>query len=106
MERIGRFRDVKVWPGGGRGWDWRETGTDHRPAILPADVLELLDHDPDVLILGCGREGRLGVAPETVALLEARGVEVVRDITDAAIATYGELTAEGRRVAALFHTTC
>jgi hypothetical protein len=106
IDRLGRFRDVKLWPGGGRGWDWRETGTDHRPGILPADVLELLDHDPDVLILGCGREGRLGVSPDTVALLEDRGVEVVREKTDAALATYERLATEGRRVAALLHTTC
>src|SRR5688572_3917860 len=48
IEGLGRFRDAKLWPGGGRAWDWRETGTDHRPGILSADVTELLDHEPDL----------------------------------------------------------
>jgi hypothetical protein len=34
VEGLGRFRDVKLWPGGGRAWDWRETGTDQRPAFF------------------------------------------------------------------------
>ncbi|MGH8834333.1 MAG: Mth938-like domain-containing protein [Actinomycetes bacterium] len=106
IEKLGRFRDVKLWPGGGRAWDWRETGTDHRPGILPADVTELLDRRPDLVILSCGRQGQLGVSPETVSLLEAHGVSVVREKTDVAMATYNRLAAEGRRVAGLFHSTC
>jgi hypothetical protein len=103
---LGRFRDVKLFPGGGRSWDWRETGTDHRPGILPADVAELLNHEPDTVILSRGRMGRLEVSPETLSLLEARGVSVIREKTDAAMATYNQLAADGRRVAGLFHTTC
>jgi hypothetical protein len=106
VERLGRLRDAKLWPGGGRAWDWNETGTDHRPGILPADVAELLDHEPDLVILSSGRLGRLGTSRDTLALLEARGVPVVREQTDAAMTTYNRLAAEGRRVAGLFHTTC
>jgi hypothetical protein len=106
IEGLGRFRDAKLWPGGGRAWDWRETGTDHRPGILSEDVTELLDHKPEVVILSHGRDGRLGVSAEALSLLETRGVPVVREKTDAALATYNRLTAEGRRVAGLFHTTC
>jgi len=64
IEGLGRFRDAKLWPGGGRAWDWRETGTDHRPGVLSADVTELLDHEPDLVILGRGRDGRLAGAEE------------------------------------------
>lgn len=106
IEKLGRFRDVKLWPGGGRAWDWHETGTDHRPGILPADVTELLNYKPELVILSCGRQGRLGVSPDTLSLFEARGVLVVREKTDAAMAKYNRLAAEGRRVAGLFHSTC
>lgn len=27
------FKDAKLYPGGAREWDWRETGTDHDPAF-------------------------------------------------------------------------
>lgn len=95
-----------MWPGGGRAWDWRETGTDHDLGIQPADVSELLEHDPDVVVLGCGRQRRLAVQDETLSALQQRGVEVVCEETAAAIATYNALVADHRRVAALLHTTC
>jgi len=106
VEGLGRFRDVKLWPGGGRAWDWRETGTDHQPGILSADVTELLNHEPELVILSRGRQGRLSASPETLSLLQRCGVPVVREKTDAALATYNRLATEGRRVAGLFHTTC
>jgi hypothetical protein len=31
-------KDFKLFPGGGREWDWSETGTRHRPGIQPEDV--------------------------------------------------------------------
>ena len=37
------FKDAKVFPGGAREWDWRETGTRHVPGIQPADVRELIE---------------------------------------------------------------
>ena len=42
VEGIGAGKDVKLYPGGGREWDWNETGTRHSPGIQPADVEELL----------------------------------------------------------------
>jgi hypothetical protein len=32
------FKDAKLFPGGARDWDWRETGTDHTGGIRPGDV--------------------------------------------------------------------
>ena len=106
VEGVGRLRDAKLWPGGGRAWDWNETGTHHRPCIQPADVAELLEHGPDVVVLSRGRELRLETTPEALALLDGGGVETVRAETGAAIETYNRLAGEGRRVAALLHTTC
>jgi hypothetical protein len=106
VDGVGRLKDAKLWPGGGRAWDWNETGTHHRPGIQPADVTELLEHDPDVVVLSRGRQLRLESQAETFALLEARHIEVVHAETAAAIDEYNRLAAEGRRVAALLHTTC
>ena len=106
IEGLGRFRDAKLWPGGGRAWDWRETGTEHHPGIQPDDVAELLEHKPDVVVLGCGRHRRLEVRAETIALLHQHGAEPICDETAAALVTYRTLVSEGRRVAGLFHTTC
>jgi hypothetical protein len=87
-------------------WDWNETGTRHRPGIQPADVSELLNEHPEVIVLSRGRQLRLETCAETIALLEEHGIRVVREETGAAIAEYNRRVEAGERVAALFHTTC
>ncbi len=39
---LGGGKDFKLYPGGGREWDWRETDTQHVPGIQPADLEELI----------------------------------------------------------------
>jgi hypothetical protein len=106
VEGVGTLRDAKLWPGGARGWDWNETGTQHRPGVQPADLVELLEHAPDIVVLSRGRQLRLETSPAALSLLEEHDITVVRDETSAAIEEYNRLAAEGRRVAALFHSTC
>ena len=65
------FKDVKVYPGGAREWDWRETGTHHVPGIQPADVQELVDNGAEVIVLSEGILNCLRVSPETLRLLTA-----------------------------------
>ena len=36
IEDVGTGKDFKLYPGGGRDWDWSETGTRHVPGIDPA----------------------------------------------------------------------
>ncbi|MFL6241784.1 MAG: hypothetical protein ACJ73V_02010 [Acidimicrobiia bacterium] len=33
VEGVGELRDAKLWPGGGRAWDWKETAPDTNPAF-------------------------------------------------------------------------
>jgi hypothetical protein len=106
VEGVGAFKDVKLWPGGAREWDWDETGTRHEPGIQPSDVEELLAYGPEVVVLSRGRELRLQTCAETFALLAKHGTDVVHDETSAAILAYNRLVAEGRPVAAVIHSTC
>lgn len=99
------FKDAKLWPGGGREWDWNETGTGHRPGIQPEDVDELLEHGAEVVILTRGRTRALSVPDETVERVESRGADAVVLTTGKAIDRYNELR-ETRLVAGLFHSTC
>jgi hypothetical protein len=105
IEGLGRLKDAKLWPGGGRTWNWKETGTDHRPGIQPADVEELVAHGVEVVILSRGRTGALGVKQETIDSLENQGIEVKVLGTEEAIAEYNRLAGE-RKVGALIHSTC
>ena len=99
------FKDAKLYPGGARAWDWRETGTRHTPGIQPADVQELLDHGARVVVLSKGMHERLGVCPQTLRFLEARGVAVHILQTEQAVRLYNRLR-EREAVGGLFHSTC
>lgn len=99
------FKDAKLYPGGARTWDWRETGTDHEVGIQPADAEELLEHGARVVVLSQGINGRLQVAPETLRILEERGVSVHVLRTEEAVRTYNQLR-KTEPVGGLFHTTC
>ena len=100
-----RFKDAKLFPGGAREWDWRETGTHHIPGIQPSDVQELLDHGARVLVLSKGILERLQVCPETLAMLKDKGTPVHVLQTEQAVRRYNEL-AEKEPVGGLFHSTC
>lgn len=99
------FKDAKLYPGGGREWNWRETGTQHEPGIQPADVEELLAHGATIVVLSQGMLQRLQVQPATIRLLEERGVTVHVHPTKEAVRQYN-LLGERERVGGLFHSTC
>lgn len=105
VEGVGAGKDFKLYPGGGRAWDWNETGTRHVPGIQPGDVEELLERGSRIVVLSRGMERALQVCPETLRLLEERGVEVHVEETRAAVEVYNRLAAS-TPVGGLFHSTC
>jgi len=106
LETGEQFRDAKLWPGGAREWDWKETGTRHRPGIQLADVQELLDQGCDVVVLSRGQRLVLQTAPDVLAALRNSGIEVLHLESREAVQAYNRLVADGRRVGALIHSTC
>ena len=106
VEGLGSGKDFKLWPGGGRAWDWSETGTRHDPGIQPADIEELLEHGSRRIVLSRGMLLRLSTCAETLALLEARGVEVHIAETREAVKIYNGFVTRGEAVGGLFHSTC
>lgn len=106
IEGCGGLKDAKLYPGGARAWDWRETGTRHDPGIQPADVRELLDHGATVIVLSTGVFRRLQVCAETLSFLERKGVACHVLPTPDAVAAYNRFAAELKPVGALIHSTC
>ena len=105
IEGIGTGKDFKLYPGGGREWDWNETGTRHSPGIQPADVEELLAHGATAVVLSLGMNRRLQVGPGTLDHLASRSVAAHVAETREAVKIYNDL-ADGAPVAGLFHSTC
>ena len=105
VEGLGEGKDFKLYPGGGRAWDWAETGTRHSPRIQPADVEELMVHGATAVVLSQGMNKQLHVHPDTRRYLEERSITVHVAETREAVRIYNDLT-EGALVAGLFHSTC
>jgi hypothetical protein len=105
VDGLGTGKDFKLYPGGGRAWDWNETGTRHVPGIQPSDVAELLERESTVIVLSRGMYLVLQTCPETLDLLRARGIAVHIEETRAAVALYNQL-AQLHNVGGLFHSTC
>jgi hypothetical protein len=105
VEGLGHGKDFKLYPGGGRAWDWNETGTRHVPGIQPADVAELLEKGSEVIVLSRGIDLVLQTCPETLELLRSKNIPVHVLETKEAVRLYNELAAD-QPVGGLFHSTC
>ena len=101
----GTVKDAKLYPGGARAWDWRETGTRHDPGIQPADIIEIIEHGAETVVLSTGVLRMLRVSPETLTVLQERGIRVHVVPTGEAVTTYN-LLRETERVGALINSTC
>jgi hypothetical protein len=106
IDGVGVGKDFKLWPGGGREWDWRETGTRHLPGIQPADVAELLEHGSQTVVLTRGMLLLLRTCQETINLLQENKIIVHMAETSSAVQVYNELATRGDPVGGLFHSTC
>ncbi|KAM4627386.1 mth938 domain-containing protein-like isoform 3-T3 [Polymixia lowei] len=107
------YKDCKVWPGGSRAWDWRETGTQsmsspsqHSPGVQPADLEEVLEKGVDTLVIGRGMTEALQVPSSTLDFVRQRGVEIRVLQTEKAVTEYNNLVGQGAKVGGVFHSTC
>jgi hypothetical protein len=99
------FKDAKIFPGGAREWDWRETGTRHVPGIQPADVRELIERGARAVVLSKGIWQRLQVCSETLEFLAKNNIQVEVLQTEDAVQRFNVLR-ESMPVGGLFHSTC
>ena len=106
VDGVGSGKDFKLWPGGGREWNWTETNTRHSPGIQPADVAELVENGCEAIVLSRGMLLRLLTCEETLILLEERRIAVHVAGTKEAAEIYNDLASKGVAVGGLFHSTC
>ena len=106
IDGIGNGKDFKLWPGGGREWDWSETGTHHVPGIQPVDVIELLEHGAREIVLSRGMLLALQTCEKTRDMLTREGIPYHVCETREASGLYNRLVRDGAAVGGLFHSTC
>lgn len=93
--------DVKIIGGNVIANWWRKEGH----SICKEDILDVLDAQPEVFVLGTGAYGLVVVPRDFKAMLKAQRIELVAKPTAKAVEAYNSL-ARTRNVAAGFHLTC
>jgi hypothetical protein len=82
------------------GW-WRQEGH----ALHSADLEEVIEVQPDLLIVGQGANGRMRVTDDAKQALDRAGIEFVASPTPQAVQRYNAASG-GKTIAAAFHLTC
>ena len=83
--------------------DWWRS---HGHMISAEDVRDILDAQPEALVIGSGLSSQMRVDPELAALLLRSGVQLTVLETAEAVEAYNELVERGVNVAGAFHLTC
>jgi hypothetical protein len=99
------YKDVMIYPGGCRAWNWKETGTSHETGISWSDVEVILSKGAEAIVLSKGMLNRLRISENLINELKTRGIEVYVRTTTTAIKKYNKLRKE-KKVGGLFHSTC
>ena len=79
-------------------WSHRE---DER--VSPVDIRDVLDYQPDLLIIGQGDSQVMELTPDTRQVLAQLGIEWVARSTGEAVELFNEYQAPGRRTVGIFH---
>jgi hypothetical protein len=94
--------DVIIYPDHVKSPWWRKAGHN----LETADLAELLEAPPAVLVIGTGFYGRMQVPAETREALQACGIEIHIGTTTEAVTELNRLARECADVVAALHLTC
>jgi len=93
--------DVIIYPDRVRDKWRREEG--HQLCI--DDLEDVIEENPDVIVVGKGNPGLMGVLAETEEYIKSRGIKLIVQSTEQACKTYNQLSSS-QKVIALLHLTC
>ena len=93
--------DIIIFPDRVRENWWRKVGHE----LCLEDIEEILDENPEILVVGTGYSGLMKILPEVEKALEEQGISLIAENTKRACEIYNELSKSSEVVAAL-HLTC
>jgi hypothetical protein len=93
--------DVIIYPERVDSSWWRKQGHN----LCMEDLREVLEYQPEVLVVGKGKPGLMAVGADLVEQLAQRGIEVRSAPTAKAVQLYNQLS-QGKKVVAALHLTC
>jgi hypothetical protein len=94
--------DLMIYPDGQvkDSW-WRKSGH----SVTIDDIGELVDSEPEVIVVGTGVNGLMKPVMELGEALSVRGIKLISLPNQEAIEVFNDLSSE-KRVGACFHLTC
>jgi hypothetical protein len=81
---------------------WRREGHN----LVVADLADVVEAKPDIVVLGTGYFGRMAVSKEARLHLESQGIRLRVARTRQAVETFNQLQNQRSRVVAALHLTC
>lgn len=94
--------DIKIVDGRVISEWWRRSG--HRVEV--EDITDVLETEPEVVVIGKGSPGLLKSTVSLRDYLAANHIELIEKKTSKAIHVFNGLFQQGRKVAAGFHISC
>ena len=70
-----------------------------------ADINEILECNPDTVIIGTGANGLMKIHPDVTLDLKNRNIELIKEKTKEAIEIYNQISSD-RNIIAGLHLTC
>ena len=95
-------KDLKIVKGKVVPRWWRKNGH----LLETADMKDILDAHPEVVVVGTGYASNMRIAPELRSKLEQENINLIAEDTHTATETFNQLYSEGKNVAGAFHLTC
>jgi hypothetical protein len=93
--------DVIIYPDRIDSSWWRKEGH----SLHIADLVEVVNAKPEILVVGTGYSGLMVVPEETISYLKSKGIEVHVARTEKAVKLFNDLQ-KNKRVIAALHLTC
>ncbi len=93
--------DIKIINSKVRYWNDREF---HELNLK--DIKELLEANPEIIIVGTGNSGLLEISNEARSSILSKRINLVVEKNTDAIKKYNKAISENKKVAAIFHATC
>jgi len=93
--------DVLIYPNRVDSSWWRKEGHN----LVIADIKEVLEEKPEVLIIGTGASGVMRVSAEVTRKAKDSGIELIVQPSEKACQEYNKVSSEKKTIACL-HLTC
>ncbi len=93
--------DLKIFPNMIKANWWRKEGHN----LLPEDMEDVIQENPEIVIIGTGKLGVMKVSKEFIDLARSNNIQLFIEKTEKAIETFNKLK-DKKKVIAVFHLTC